>query len=199
MTPMETLSSTLASPRFTRVLFWIGAAVLAVGMAVLIYKLAGGGGSDKTSIAPAKGFKPTLPAKQTTLTNARGERVTSYARLDPQIRGTIRTFLATAVRRHNLGASWNVIAPSLKKGYTKNQWAHAGSLPVIPYPIANLDKVSHTLVQATTKQILVLVGVAAPAKLNLRATVFQIGLVPVKGQWLVNYWMPRETPGVNLY
>ncbi len=195
---MSAFQSALSSARFNRYLMWFSGLVLAAGVAFLVIKLVPS--NDKTSIKPDKGFVPRLPAKSQPLTNARGAQIKSYEELDPEVRTTIRTFLATAVARKHLDQSWDVIAPSMKQGYTFKSWSHAKALPVVPYPIADVDTTQYYLDYASTKEILLEVGVSAPAKAKMRPTAFQLGLVPrgqgVQKHWLVNYWMPRWTPPI---
>ena len=119
-----------------------------------------------------------------------------YEQLDPEIKATIRRFIGTAVERKHLGRAWAVIAPSMKHGYTKVTWSHAKALPVIPYPVGNLDRINYTLEEATDQEILLLADVS-PKKLKAHTAVFQIGLSPVghgTRKWLVDYWMPHWTP-----
>jgi hypothetical protein len=193
---MNVVEKALSSARFNRLIFWAGLAVLAAGALVIVLKFAGG--SDNTSSAPDKGFHPTLPKPTHPLVNAKGVTVKTYWQLDPQVRSTIKTFIATAVRREHLDKAWSTVAPSLRKGYTFDSWRHANSLPVVPYPHADIKGLQFYLDYASNKEILAEVGVAAPEKYKLRPTTFQIGLVPVgdgaKKQWLVDYWMPRWTP-----
>ena len=193
---MNAIQVAFSSARFHRLMFWIGGAVLAAGMLVLVSKVVGG--TDKTTFGPEPGFRPTLPEHTKQLRNANGKTVKTFWQLDPELRSTIRTFLATAVARKHLEQSWDVIAPSVKAGYTYTKWKNAHALPVVPYPIDNVDRVSYYLDYASTKEILVEVGVAAPRKLKIRPASFQLGLIPVgKGahtRWLVDYWMPRWTP-----
>ena len=119
------------------------------------------------------------------------------------MRSTIRTFLATAVARKHLERSWDVIAPSVKRGYTYAKWKNAHALPVIPYPIDDVNRVQYYLDYASTKEILIEVGVGSKPELHIRPASFQLGLVPVrKGaqtRWLVDYWMPRWTPLLPVY
>jgi hypothetical protein len=198
---MHAIQSALSSPRFNRLLFWLGAVVLAAGAAVLIVKLVGSDSGNPVNADP--GFKAQLPEKSTTLTNASGEQVKTYAQLDPKVKATIRTFIASAVARKHLERSWDVIAPSMKAGYTYKSWSHAKALPIIPYPVDNVDKVNYHLEHATTKEIMVLVGVSAPPKAKIRPTVFRIALdrygKGAQRRWLVSYWMPRWTPPINSY
>jgi hypothetical protein len=194
---MEAISTRLSSPRFQRGLFWVAALVLAAGVIVFALRAFG---NDNPSVAPAPGYHPNLPKPAAHLKNAQGVTVRSYTQLDPQVKSAIRTFIATAVARKDVEKSWAVVAPSMKAGYTYRQWKSAKELPIIPYPVANVDKLSHHLEYATTKEIVVEVGLWARAKLKQRAQPFWIGLVPVgKGaqkRWLVDYWMPRWSPPV---
>ena len=158
-------------------------------------------GNDTTQVNPDKGFHPQLPAKSTPLQNSKGVTITKYNDLDPEMRSTIKTFLATAVARRHLDKSWAVIGPTMRKGYTFKTWTHPGpeGLPVIPYPIADVDTSSFYLDYAATDEILLEVGVSANAKQKLRPTTFQLGMSPVavgpnKKVWRVDYWMPRWTP-----
>jgi hypothetical protein len=43
-------------------------------------------------------------------------------------------FVRTAVLRDHLEDSYDLIAPSLRKGYTREEWAK-GEIPVVPYPV----------------------------------------------------------------
>jgi hypothetical protein len=195
---MSVFQSALSSARFNRYLMWFSGLVLAAGVAFLLIKLVPG--DDKTRTGADKGFVPTLPAKSLPLTNAKGEQIKTYEELDPEVRTTIRTFLATAVARKHLDQSWAVIAPSMKQGYTYKKWSHAKALPIVPYPIENVDSTQYFLDYASTREILLEVGVSAPRSKKMRPVAFQLGLVP-RGQgtakrWLVNYWMPRWTPPI---
>ena len=193
---MDTVQTAFSSARFNRLMFGLGAAILVAGVVVFLFSRVGG--SDKTSAQPAPGFHPSLPVQSTPLKTADGVTIKNFEQLDPEIRSTIRTFLATAVARKNLGASWAVIAPSMKAGYTYKSWKNAKALPVIPYPISSVDDTTYYLDYASTEEILVDMGLTAKKSADLRPLRFRLGLVPVgKGaneRWLVDYWMSLWTP-----
>jgi hypothetical protein len=196
---MNTIQTALSSARFNRLMLWLGIVVLAAGAAVLVLKIAGG--SDQTSVNPSPGFKAQLPSKIVPLKNAQGVTIKTYWQLDPSMRATIRKFIGTAVMRRHIDESWSVVAPSMRQGWTLEQWTHSnGTLPIVPYPVDDLDKVNYYLDYASTKAVLIEVGVGADPKKKLRPTTFQLELVPVgKGdnqRWMVDYWMPRWTPPV---
>lgn len=189
---MNTFQATLTSPRFSRLLFWLGAIVLAAGIFVLGAKFVGG--SDATPTAAAPNFSPTLPVQSDPLKAADGREIKTFGQLGPAVKTTIRTFLATAVRGDDLDRSWDVIAPSMKVGFTRKQWSTADALPIVPYPIADVDKVNYHLKYAYESAILVDVGVFAKPEADQRAMTFRVGVVPVgkgaKKRWAVDYWLP---------
>jgi len=198
---MSVFQTALSSARFNRLLMWGSGIVLFAGVAVLLMSLVKG--NDTTQVGPDKGFHPQLPAKSSPLQNKQGVTITKYEELDPEVRSTIKTFLATVVSGKNLDKSWSVIAPSMRRGYTLKSWSNGGKaqggLPVIPYPIADVSSSKYYLDYASTQEILLEVGVSAPDKANTRPASFQLGLAPVavgknKKVWRVDYWMPRWTP-----
>jgi hypothetical protein len=195
---MNSVQSALNSPRFGRYLLWLGVAVLVAGVVAVIVVFAGGK-SDNTSASPDKGFKPTLPAKSTPLKNSAGVTVKTFSQLDDRTRGTIQTFIATAVARKHLENSWSIVTPTMRAGYTFKQWKSGENLPVIPYPGVNAKRVQYFLDYATSREILIEVGLAGKPGVSTRPVTFQLGLRPAgKGprHWLVSYWMPRWTPPV---
>jgi hypothetical protein len=198
---MNSVQTLFSSARFNRYLLWFGVAVFIAGALTLTVKLAGG--SDKTQQGPDKGFHPTLPAKSQPLKNAEGVTIKTFSQLDPPVRQAIRTFISTAVARKHLDQSWAVVAPELRAGYTQAQWAKANELPIVPYPGVDTEHIQYYLDYASTKEILVEVGLAAKPGVKTRPVTFQLGLVPAgtgaKKTWLVSYWMPRWTPPVPNY
>ena len=196
---MNSIQTALNSPRFNRLLLWVGVVVLAAGALALVVTLMKSNAGGNAN--PSPGFHPTLPAKQTPLTNSSGVRIRTYEQLDPQMHSTINKFIATIVARKNIPASWSVVSPSLKQGYTRAQWDRANNLPVVPYPGVDTHHINFYLDYASTNQILVEVGLSGiKGKTTSRPTTFQLELVPVGSgankHWLVDYWMPRWTPPV---
>jgi hypothetical protein len=196
---MNSIQTTLNSPRFGRLLLALGVLVLAAGSLTLVVTLVKSNRGGPTN--PSPGFHPSLPAKQVPLKNAAGVNIRTFEQLDPQMRSAVKTFIATVVARKNLGASWSVVSPNLRSGYTKAQWASAQGLPVVPYPGVDLKHINYYLDFASTKEILMEVGLSGlPGKTKARPATFQLALVPVTHgahpRWAVDYWMPRWTPPV---
>ncbi len=192
---MNSVAETFSSPRFQRYMLWVGVVVLAVGAAVLVATIMGG--QSGAPVKNDKGFRPTLPAKSIPLRNSDGVLIKTYTQLDPKIRSAVTTFIGTAVARQHVDQSWDVVAPTLKAGYTPAQWKKANDLPVVPYPGVDTHRVQYYLDYASTKEILVEVGLAGKRGVSTRPVTFQLGLVPgEKGRWQIDYWMPRWTPPV---
>ena len=181
-------------------LLWASAIVLAAGVFVVVAKLAGG--TDRTSLNPDRNFKPTLPEKQVQLKNTQGVPIKKYRQLDPATKSTIRTFLGTAVAREHLDKSWATVHPSMRQGYTYKEWKNASALPIVPYLNVDLNTVQYYLDYASTKEILLEIGLSVRPEIKgnqrTRPVAFQLGLSPVgkngNKRWLVSYWMPRWTP-----
>jgi hypothetical protein len=193
---MNAIQTALSSARFHRYMLWLGVAIFVAGAFALVFKFAGG--SDATPSDPDKGFKPQFQAAPHPLKNAQGVTIKTFWQLDPEVRSTIRTFLVTGVSRKDQGAAWNVVAPSVKAGYTYKSWKNANALPIIFYPVENIHRVQYYLDYASDQEILIEVGLLAPKRYKMRATTFQLGLVPsgngTHKKWLVDYFMPRWTP-----
>jgi hypothetical protein len=187
---MNSVAETLNSPKFQRYLLWFGAVVLVAGAAALAVAILSGGGTSGAQVTN----NPQLSAKSLPLRNSSGAVVKTYEQLDPGIRQTVKTFISTAVAREHLGRSWAVVAPSMKSGYTKASWAKADALPVVPYPGVDPQHVEYSLDSATTKEILVDVGLTGKPGVKTKPVTFQLGLEPANNRWLVGYWMPRGTP-----
>jgi hypothetical protein len=194
---MNSIQTALNSPRFNRMLLWLGVVVLAAGSLALVVTLMRSSSGANTN--PSPGFHPTLPSKQIPLSNASGVRIRTYEQLDPQVHSAIQKFIGTVVARKNIGSSWAIVSPSLKQGYTRRQWSNGGQLPVVPYPGVDTHHINFYLDYASTKEILIEVGLSGiKGKTKSRPTTFQLGLVPVghgaHTRWVIDYWMPRWTP-----
>lgn len=52
----------------------------------------------------------------------------------PQVLTAAKSFILTGVEQKDLAASWDVVAPSMKVGFTKEKWVRGNELPFPPYP-----------------------------------------------------------------
>ena len=113
----------LSSPRMRRRLAWLGALmVVAGGIAGLVLAFPG-------AKPPAAEKMSTVPAQL-----ERTPKHHVFAPRAPAVLKTASEFVATAVRGKHLAASWKLIAPKMKVGYTEHSWVHGPNLPFPLYP-----------------------------------------------------------------
>jgi hypothetical protein len=189
---MESARSIFSSPRLSRMIFWLGALVLAAGVTLFVIKIADRGSSASTASHPLPKTVP-IPPEEQAQTNVKLSEV-------PKAVFTVaREFIHTAVERKHLAKSWAIILPgsSLREGFTRKQWL-TGSISVVPFsdPIINEDQWD---VEWFAKREVQLTVTLSPGKHSQepRTLAFHIGLTKVgngqKGHWLVDYWGPVDT------
>lgn len=168
----------------TRILFFAGIVVLAVGSLVLLVTLLKE--PDPKGALPAQ---PTFPSEERPL-----------AQLDPEARKVAGKFILTAVARRNIDDSWAITHPSLRAGFTRKEWAR-GELPIQPYEVTSISE-ARFRVDAVSKNLIQLdVALLPKAGTDQVAGVFKIGLVAVgtgeNRRWLVDYWGPSGTAPIR--
>jgi hypothetical protein len=144
---------------------WLAVAVLVAG--VVAVTVARHKGSDS----------PTPPHRSAPLTSA--ERRLAYE------------FLDTAVARKQLDRAWEIVAPELKEGTSLETWK-TGSIPVVPYPVAQAKVVLHT-VNSFTDRARLNVTFVPRSGTKASAATFALDLHNVDGRWLVSGWQPSST------
>jgi len=200
--PSRAAQSALSSPRFSRILFWLGAAVLAAGLAVLIVRLASHGSTHPAVVK-------TLPSAHLSGQSAKERQlraqstVKSYAKVDSLAKQSLRTFIVSAVARKNIGASFSVAAPKLRQGYTLAKWKK-GTLPVLVYQPYKFDKTAtFKLIYGTSTDLLIDVRLFSAPKSQTRPLSVRVGLKRFGSgadrRWLVNYLQPANTQGILAY
>jgi hypothetical protein len=120
---------------------------------------------------------------------------------------TAGDFIKTAVLRHRVDLSWQLTAPSLRAGYTRQEWSR-GEIPVVPYPLLSLASARWRLNHSYKDEVGLDVLLLPKPGSNVRPTTFEIDLKAVgtarRKHWLVEYWspaglsMPSLTPGERL-
>jgi len=164
----------------SRLLFFAGVVVLAVGSVVLLVTLL----KEEDPSGP-------LPA-QPNLTPAQKR----MAQVDPEARKVAGKFILTAVARKNVDDSWSITHPSLRAGFTRREWA-SGDIPIVPYDVGSIDE-ARFRVDALEKNLIQLDVALLPKQGSKeKAALFKIGLVAVgKGaqrHWVVDYWGPGQS------
>jgi hypothetical protein len=100
-------------------------------------------------------------------------------------------FVATAVARHDLARAWDLVAPELKQGMSEDEWK-TGTIPVIPYPVAQARTVIRP-VKSFTDTGQLQVSFVPRVGTKARAATFTLDLRKQGGRWLVSSWLPTST------
>jgi hypothetical protein len=90
-------------------------------------------------------------------------------------------FLDTAVARKHLDRAWELVAPQLKEGISLETWK-TGSIPVVPYPVAQAKVALHTVNSFTDRARLNVNFV--PARAQGDPATFTLDLQNLDGRWL---------------
>jgi hypothetical protein len=120
-------------------------------------------------------------------------------------RAAAAKFVATAVLRRNIDDSWELTAPVLKAGFTRETWKR-GEIPVVPFPADQLDEVRWRMDYSITNHVGLQVSMLPRANSQAKALLFEMELVragPAQNRrWLVDYWAPlgpgTDTPAARI-
>ena len=198
---MNAVQPSLSSQRFTRILFGVGVALLIAAIAVFVIKRSGDSNSTPNATPSAKakasGLNP-IPGLQQGERQPDIQTTKKWSQLDPKAKAAVRTFIFDGAGEHNLARAWEVAGPSIKQGFTRNQWVHGNELPFQVFPELNRKvPASYTLTQWSPREFLAEVGLGSTHKTGRQAYTFQIGAEKVGARWLINYWMALYTPPVR--
>jgi hypothetical protein len=126
---------------------------------------------------------------------ASGRRLTAADR--EAISESINVFVNHAVKRQNIGASYDVTAPELRGGMTRKQWAK-GNIPAYPYPARGTSH-GWTILYVTRDEVAVNLILRPKPGMRMRGILFNVYLRPVHGTWLVDSFMPAATINTELF
>jgi hypothetical protein len=201
---MNVVQSSLSSPRTSRIIFWLGVALLVAAVAVFIVKKSDNGSSSAAPAAKAPASIPSAEAFQKEMdkrepdihTNKKWGQIPASARL------AVHRFIVDGAGERNLARAWPYMHPDIRGGLTFNQFVHGNQLPFAPFEQMNLKiPFSITLTEWSGHDFLAEVGIASKDKVGRGAYVFNVGGTKVgtgaHARWLVNYWMPLYTPPVR--
>ena len=110
------------------------------------------------------------------------------------INATLDVLVNHAVKRKDIGKSYDIVTPTLRGGMTRAQWSR-GEIPIYPYPAAG-RRFHEWTVQYRTKDEIALELILAPNARNkkkLGQILFHVYLQPRDGRWLVDSFMPGAT------
>jgi hypothetical protein len=170
----------LSSPRRRRRLAWTAGVVLALAAIVgagIKFSYTGPGLDVEPSNEPAVLYK-----------EPKSVRLGARSRADAL--AVAEKFIRTAVARKRVGESWNLVAPELKDGFTKAEWAR-GEIPVVPFPAASARwRVDYSY----RNKLGLRVALFPPVGARTPAAVFDLDLMAMKvgkdRHWRVSSFMP---------
>jgi hypothetical protein len=100
-------------------------------------------------------------------------------------------FIATAVFRHHLDDSYDLVMPEFHQGLTRAQW-HTGSIPVMPYPAKDVALMRWSLDYSYRNRVGMRVAFLPKQTAKVGGIVYAIELKKIGPQqhhrWLVSYW-----------
>jgi len=202
---MNAVQSSLSSQRTSRIIFWVGVALVIAAAVVFIIKKSDNGSSSASSpAAKAPASIPSADQFQKEMSKRTPDIQTSkkWGQIPASARLAVRRFIVDGAGERNLARAWQYTTPDLRGGLTYRQFVHGSQLPFTPFEQMNLKiPMSITLTQWSGHDFLAEVGIASTDKVGRGAYVFNVGGTKVgtgaNARWRVNYWMPLYTPPVR--
>ena len=120
----------------------------------------------------------------------------AQAKLSPTdrvaINRTIDAFVATAVRRHDVARSYDLVTSQLSGGMTRAQWAK-GDIPVYPYPARGTSWHGWWLDYALKNEVAFELVLQPQPGRKLDPISFSASVKRIHGHWLVDSFYPAAT------
>jgi hypothetical protein len=105
---------------------------------------------------------------------------------------TIDVFVNHAVKRADAVAAYDVVAPEMRPGINRRQWA-SGDIPVYPFPAAGSTH-PWNLLYVTREEVGIELQLNPRTRGKLGPIIFHVYLNPTRsGRWVVNSFMPVAT------
>jgi hypothetical protein len=119
------------------------------------------------------------------------------AKLEAVERRVAVEFVRTAVARKDPARAWELTAPELKQGTTREEWL-AGTMRIVPYPVEQAS-IALSVVSSFTDTARLNVSFLPRSGTDAKPQTFALDLRKVDGRWLVSAWQPTETvrPGAG--
>lgn len=179
---MNALKRFATSGRTKQLLPWLSAVVLLGGIGAVsgVFFSNTAKTDPGLSNTPAKVAKDS--AKQIPLSNS--------------ARHVAARFIMTAVARKHLGQSYRLTYPTLRKGFTLEQWK-TGSIPVVFYPVGKLSQANFKVDLSTPKQAQIELWLLPKKHAQQPPLQFLMGLRTFHRHWTVDLWQPLAGPPVH--
>ena len=175
----------LSSPRLRRRAVWV-VAVAAIAATITIL------GVFYPNTSPTRHSAPFTNAPvQTVASNP--ATVKFSARDRKAVADVAGRFISSAVYRHHLDDSYDLVMPSFHQGLTRAEW-RTGNIPVSPYPGAAVALLRWKLDYSYRNRVGMRVAFMPKATAKVGGIVYAIELkqvgTPARHRWLVSYWTP---------
>ena len=106
---------------------------------------------------------------------------------------SIDVFVNHAVKRENVAAAYDVVAPEMRPGISRKSWARAGGdLPVYPFPAQGTTH-PWNILYVTREEVGLELQLLPKKGSEQGPIIFHIYLRPVGKRWLVDSFMPVAT------
>jgi hypothetical protein len=175
------VSGFVSSARVRRRLVWLTGFLALAGVVALLMVLI-------KNPPPPPGFK-TSPGG----TLVKPDVKLNFGPHQNQVLGLAQQFVLTAVRRSDVDASWDMVCPEMRQGYSRQSWSK-GEIPVVPFP-AQFAK--WHLAYSYQREIDLQVALYAKPETKLKPVVFDLTLHPCGGhaskRWLVSSFIPTPS------
>jgi hypothetical protein len=107
------------------------------------------------------------------------------------IGSTIDRFVSSAIQRHDLAASYDLVTPALRTGISRRAWAH-GTTRVMSFP-ARGSHFAWTLDYAERGDVVVDLMLQPRRGVKLGPMIFSVELKKLHGRWLVDSLLPAAS------
>jgi hypothetical protein len=106
-------------------------------------------------------------------------------------------FISSAVARKNVDRSWKLVAPELRAGFTRRQWA-TQDIPVVPFPVRSAR---WQFDYADSEGVGFSVALFPTQESHQRAQVFLVGLHTIgkakRQHWVIDNWQAAPSQGLQ--
>jgi hypothetical protein len=183
---MSALQGILASPKVNRYLPWVSGLILLAG--VIAFLIAYFGNTAPKDNASKVSNEPA----------AREQSIGKPIPFRQEARRVAARFIEVGVKRTDATATWKLIGPNLRSGYTslaqwKRDWNDPNEgVPIVPYPAA--PHASLSLDYAREKEIQVKFFLRPRAGADEEPQTFLMVLDRIGGRWVVNDWQSYSPP-----
>jgi hypothetical protein len=108
------------------------------------------------------------------------------------INRTLDVFVNHAVKRVDVGASYDTVAPEMRPGMSRKAWA-TGDIPVYPFPAGGRTFHGWNILYVTRHEVGLELELLPRPHAKVGPIIFHVYLRPVHGRWLVDSFMPVAT------